>query len=41
MQKLADVFLKVEDGKIWELSAKKHTKFEAELKSKITAEVMK
>ena len=41
MEKLAEVFLEVEDGKICELTAKKHAKFGADLKSKITAEVRK
>ena len=33
--------LEVENGKIWELGAKKHVKYEAELRRKITAEVRK
>ena len=35
------MFLEVEDGKIWELSAKKHAKFEADLRAKVKDELRK
>ncbi len=41
MEKLSELVLQVEDGKILELAAKKHAKFEAEIRNKIKAEVRK
>ena len=40
-QKLADAFLEIEDGKIWELGAKKHSKFLADLRVKVKDELRK
>ena len=31
--------LEVDEGKIWELGAKKHSKYEADLKAKLMAEI--
>ncbi len=41
MEKLAEVVLEIEDGKIWELSAKKNIKFEKKLRKEIKSELRK
>ena len=40
-EKLAELLLEVDDGKIGELVTKKHAKFEADIRAKLKAELLK
>ena len=40
-EKLAELILEVDDGKIGELVTKKHGKFEADIRAKLKAELLK
>ena len=40
-EKLAELLQEVDDGKIWQMGAKKNAKFEADIRAKLKAELLK